>query len=148
MQGGSEVVRIIVVGGGLGGTMVANQLVAKLYPEIVRAKVKVSLLSNSAEHFYKPAFMYVAFNQFFEEELKRAQRSLLRPEIDFQVDEVTRFDFPGQTLHTRSDLQAKFCPACLNSAASAFSEVLLSARSIPINALRIAQRVMPSRSIS
>ncbi len=27
---------------------------------------------------------------------------MLRPEIDFQVDEVTRFDFPGQTLHTRS----------------------------------------------
>lgn len=102
MHGGSAVIRIMIVGGGLGGTMVANQLVAKLYPEIVRAKVKVSLLSNSAEHFYKPAFMYVAFNQFFEEELKRSERSLLRPEIDFQVDEVTRFDFPGQTLHTRS----------------------------------------------
>ncbi len=70
MHGGSAVIRIMIVGGGLGGTMVANQLVAKLYPEIVRAKVKVSLLSNSAEHFYKPAFMYVAFNQFFEEELR------------------------------------------------------------------------------
>lgn len=93
---------IVIVGGGVGGTMLANQLVTKLYPEILRGEVCITLLSNSPDHFYKPAFMYVAFNQFFDEELKRPERSLLRPEIDFRVDEVTRFDFAGQHLHTRS----------------------------------------------
>ncbi|MNM74086.1 Sulfide dehydrogenase [flavocytochrome c] flavoprotein chain precursor [compost metagenome] len=93
---------ILIVGGGVGGTMLANQLVGKLYPEILRDQVRITLLSNSPDHYYKPAFMYVAFNQFFKEELKRPERSLLRPEIDFQVQEVTRFDFAGQTLHTRS----------------------------------------------
>ena len=93
---------IVIVGGGVGGTMLANQLVTKLYPEILRGEVCITLLSNSPDHFYKPAFMYVAFNQFFEEELKRPERSLLRPEIDFRVDEVTRFDFASQHLHTRS----------------------------------------------
>ena len=94
--------RIIIVGGGLGGTMLANQLVTKLYPEILRGELKITLLSNSEDHFYKPAFMYVAFNLFFQEELKRPERSLLRPEIDFQVDEVIHFDFAGQNLTTRS----------------------------------------------
>ncbi len=93
---------IVIVGGGVGGTMLANQLVTKLYPEIQRDEVRITLLSNSPDHFYKPAFMYVAFSQFFLEELKRPQRSLLRPEIDFRVDEVTRFDFPGQQVHTHS----------------------------------------------
>lgn len=94
--------RIVIVGGGVGGTMLANQLASKLYPEILRGEVSIALLSNSPDHFYKPAFMYVAFNLFFQEELKRAERSLLRPEITFKVEEVTRFDFPGQRLKTRS----------------------------------------------
>ncbi|WP_027925604.1 FAD/NAD(P)-binding oxidoreductase [Pseudomonas sp. URMO17WK12:I12] len=94
--------RIVIVGGGVGGTMLANQLASKLYPEILRGEVSIALLSNSPDHFYKPAFMYVAFNQFFEEELKRPERSLLRPEISFHIEEVVHFDFPGQSLKTRS----------------------------------------------
>lgn len=94
--------RIVIVGGGVGGTMLANQLVSKLYPEVLRGDVSITLLSSSPDHYYKPAFMYVAFSQFFEEELKRAERSLLRPEISFHVEEVTRFDFPGQQLRTRT----------------------------------------------
>ncbi|MNJ39418.1 Sulfide dehydrogenase [flavocytochrome c] flavoprotein chain precursor [compost metagenome] len=64
--------------------------------------MRITLLSNSPDHYYKPAFMYVAFDLFFQDELKRPERSLLRPEIDFQVQEVTRFEFAAQTLHTRS----------------------------------------------
>jgi len=82
--------------------MLANQLVGKLYPEILRGEVSITLLSDSPDHYYKPAFMYVAFNLFFKEELKRPERELLRPEIDFQVEQVTRFDFNNQRLKTRS----------------------------------------------
>ncbi|CAL1240643.1 NAD(P)/FAD-dependent oxidoreductase [Candidatus Methylocalor cossyra] len=94
--------RILIVGGGIGGTMTANHLVNKLYPEIRSGKVQVTMLSNSSWHYYKPAFMYVAFNSFFLDELRRPQRTLLRPEIEFQVDEVVRFDFPGNRVQCRS----------------------------------------------
>jgi sulfide:quinone oxidoreductase len=90
------------VGGGIGGTMTANSIVAKLYPEVARGTVKVTLLSDSPWHYYKPAFMYVAFDMFFEGELRRKQQSLLRPEIDFRVDKVTRFDFAGSKVQTQS----------------------------------------------
>src|SRR5690625_981017 len=93
---------ILVVGGGIGGTMTANSLVAKLYPEISNGKVRVSMLSDSPWHYYKPAFMYVAFDMMFKDELRRKQRSLLRPEIDFRVDAVTEFDFRGSRVKTAS----------------------------------------------
>lgn len=37
--------RIVIVGGGVGGTMLANQLASKLYPEILRGEVSIALLS-------------------------------------------------------------------------------------------------------
>lgn len=93
---------ILIVGGGIGGTMTANSIVAKMYSEITRGQVKVTLLSDSPWHYYKPAFMYVAFDMFFEGELRRKQRTLLRPEIEFSVDKVVQFDFAGSTVKTAS----------------------------------------------
>lgn len=93
---------IVVVGGGIGGTMTANSLVAKLYPEIRRGKVRISLISNSPWHYYKPAFMYVAFGAFYKDELRRSQASLLRPEINFIVDEVEAFEFKQSQLRLRA----------------------------------------------
>ncbi|WP_346900185.1 FAD/NAD(P)-binding oxidoreductase [uncultured Roseibium sp.] len=93
---------ILVVGGGIGGTMTANSIVSKLYPEVSTGQVKVTLLSDSPWHYYKPAFMYVAFDMFFQGELRRKQHTLLRPEIDFQVDKVMSFDFAGSKVKTAS----------------------------------------------
>lgn len=93
---------ILVVGGGIGGTMTANNLVAKLYPEVSRGEVTVSMISDSPWHYYKPAFMYVAFDMTFKDELRRKQRTLLRPEVDFQLDKVTEFDFKGSRVKTKS----------------------------------------------
>jgi sulfide:quinone oxidoreductase len=93
---------ILIVGGGIGGTMTANNLVAKLYPEVSRGEVAVPMLSDSPWHYYKPAFMYVAFDMMFKDELRRKQRTLLRPEIDFRLDKVTEFDFKGSRVKTES----------------------------------------------
>jgi sulfide:quinone oxidoreductase len=93
---------ILIIGGGIGGTMTANHLVTKLYPELLSGKVRITMLSNSPWHYYKPAFMYVAFNAFFRDELRRKQRDLLRPEIDFQVEEVEHFDFALESVQCKS----------------------------------------------
>lgn len=93
---------ILVVGGGIGGTMTANSIVTKMYPEVASGKVKVTMLTDSPWHYYKPAFMYVAFDMFFKGELRRKQETLLRPEIDLRIDKVVSFDFAGSKVKTAS----------------------------------------------
>ena len=72
--------RILVVGGGTGGTIVANNLARRLAREIRAGKVRLTLLSASDRHMYQPGLLYVAFGQMAPDELYRDEASLLEPE--------------------------------------------------------------------
>ncbi|MEO7067325.1 MAG: FAD/NAD(P)-binding oxidoreductase, partial [Rhodanobacter sp.] len=58
--------------------------------------------SNNPWHYYKPAFMYVAFGMFYKDELRRPLHSLLKPEVNLLLDEVVGFDFKDSRLRTAS----------------------------------------------
>lgn len=58
--------RIVIVGGGTGGTIWPMYWPKKLHREIINNKVELLMISDSPLHYYKPAFMYVAFNTFFQ----------------------------------------------------------------------------------
>jgi sulfide:quinone oxidoreductase len=83
--------RILVVGGGTAGTIVANNLARRLSVETRRGKARITLLSASDRHMYQPGLLYVAFGQMTPDQLYRDQASLLESNIDFHVDPVTDF---------------------------------------------------------
>jgi len=94
--------RILVVGGGTGGTIVANNLARRLAPEIRARKAWITMLSASDQHMYQPGLLYVAFGQMMPDELYRDQRSLLESCIDFQVDPVDEFQLDQNKVKTKS----------------------------------------------
>lgn len=94
--------RILVVGGGTGGTIVANHLTRRLAGEIRAGKVQITMLSASERHMYQPGLLYVAFGQMAPDELYRDQASLLEPSIDFQVDPVVDFELDRNRVKTQS----------------------------------------------
>ena len=94
--------RVLVVGGGTGGTIVANNLARRLAPEIRNRKAKITMLSASDQHMYQPGLLYVAFGQMMPDELYRDQKSLLESSIDFHVDPVEKFDLDNNRVTTAS----------------------------------------------
>jgi len=94
--------RILVVGGGTGGTIVANNLARRLSGEIRAGKVKLTMLSASDKHMYQPGLLYVAFGQMMPDELYRDQASLLESSIDFHVDPVEQFELDKNQVKTKS----------------------------------------------
>ena len=94
--------RIVVVGGGVGGTMLANQLAGKLYPEIQRGEVSITLLSGFAGSLLQTGLHVRGLQSLLPRRTEAAGTLLLRPEIEFRVDKVTRFHFDRQELSTQS----------------------------------------------
>jgi sulfide:quinone oxidoreductase len=94
--------RILVVGGGTGGTIVANNLARRLSVDIRNHKVHITMLSASDKHMYQPGLLYVAFGQMTPDELYRDQRSLLEASINFHVDPVDKFMLDENKVITKS----------------------------------------------
>ena len=84
--------RVVILGGGVGGTLVANLLVRKLRYDIDRHEASVTLVDEKGEHVYQPGFMYIAMGGERAEKLTRPERSLLDPEVLLEVGRAVRID--------------------------------------------------------
>lgn len=94
--------RILIVGGGTGGTIIANNLARRLANEIRDRKASITMLSASDKHMYQPGLLYVAFGQMMPDELYRDQASLLESSIEFHVDPVKEFKLDDNKVVTES----------------------------------------------
>ena len=82
--------RILVLGGGVGGTLVANLLVRKLKSEIDRGDASVTVVDETGEHIYQPGYMYIAMGNEKPERLKRPERSLLDRRVQLEIGRAVR----------------------------------------------------------
>ena len=94
--------KILIVGGGMGGTILANNLARRLSSEIRSGKVRITLLSASERHMYQPGLLYLAVGRMTPDELYRDQASLLEPGIDFHVDPVEEFRLDQNEVKAKS----------------------------------------------
>lgn len=94
--------KILIVGGGMGGTILGNNLARRLAPELRAGKVQITMLSASDRHMYQPGLLYLCLGRMTPEELYRDQASLLEPGIDFKVDPVEAFELDQNRVKTKS----------------------------------------------
>ena len=94
--------KILIVGGGMGGTILANNLARRLRNELKLGKASITMLSASDKHMYQPGLLYVAVGKMNPSELYRDQASLLEPSIEFKVDPVVEFDLDNNSVRSQS----------------------------------------------
>jgi sulfide:quinone oxidoreductase len=78
---------VVVLGGGVGGTLVSN-LIARQ----TKGRAHVSVVDATGIHVYQPGFLYVAVGQEKAENLQRSETNLLRHDVSLVVDKVLRVD--------------------------------------------------------
>ncbi len=92
---------IVVVGGGTGGTVLANRLAEDLAPELGAGDARVTLLTDDTDHVYKPTFLYVPFGTKTVDDARRPVADLVDDSIDIRYDRVTGIDTDAKRLATR-----------------------------------------------
>lgn len=80
--------RVVILGGGVGGTIVANRLAKK-----VRAPdADITVIDSTGKHVYQPGFVYTAFDNQGAERLVRNERKLLKRKVKLLIGEASRID--------------------------------------------------------
>src|SRR5512143_2189159 len=83
--------KILIIGGGMGGTILANNLARRLQPELRSGKAKLTMVTASEKHMYQPGLLYLALGRMTPDELYKDQATLLEPSITLIVDPVEEF---------------------------------------------------------
>ncbi|WP_418281938.1 NAD(P)/FAD-dependent oxidoreductase [Halorubrum sp. DTA98] len=94
---------VVVVGGGTGGTVLANDLVERLDAELDDGDVRVTLVNDDPDHVYKPVWLYVPFGQRELDDARRPLADLVDDRVDLRIDRVTDIDTDAQRLLVASD---------------------------------------------
>jgi sulfide:quinone oxidoreductase len=89
---------IVIVGGGTGGTVLANRLAENLGPELERGDVQVTMVTDSEDHVYKPIWLYVPFGRKDPADARRPVTELVDRRIDITYDRVTGVDTDDKRL--------------------------------------------------
>jgi sulfide:quinone oxidoreductase len=94
--------RVVILGGGVGGTLTANLVARKLKSRIAKGEAKVTVVDATGKHTYQPGYMYIAMGHERPERLIRNERSLLDGNVDLVVDPAQRIDVEASRVELAS----------------------------------------------
>lgn len=90
--------RVLILGGGVGGTLVANLISRKLKNQIDAGDINVTVVDEHGEHVYQPGFMYIAMGNQKPESLRKPERQLLDKRVDLVIGAVSGIDEQAATV--------------------------------------------------
>ena len=91
--------RVAIIGGGTGGTLVANRL-RRQYPA---EALEIVVIDCDDRHVYQPGLLFVPFGLEDPDGIVRSRRAQLHDGIEFRQAEVDRVDTAANTVHFGDD---------------------------------------------
>ena len=76
--------RILILGAGTAGTMVANRLVK----ELDRSEWKITIVDQNETHYYQPGFLFIPFGIYTLNDVTKPKRDYLPPEVEVIISPI------------------------------------------------------------
>lgn len=90
--------RVLILGGGVGGTLTANLLARKL----AKDDVELTVADLDGKHVYQPGWLYIPFGKEQARNLVRSERGLLDKRVNLVVDNFNRIDLEKKRIVAES----------------------------------------------
>ena len=90
--------RIVILGGGTGGTLAANRL-----RRVFGAEAEIVVVDRDDDHLYQPGLLFVPFGLAEPADIVRSRREQLHRDVHFTIAEVERVDVAANTVHLVGD---------------------------------------------
>jgi sulfide:quinone oxidoreductase len=78
--------RILILGAGTAGTMMAN----KMRRHLSHVEWKITIVEKERDHFYQPGFLFIPFGYYKREDIVKPVKKFFSKGIDFVSDDVER----------------------------------------------------------
>ncbi|MBL8613816.1 MAG: NAD(P)/FAD-dependent oxidoreductase [Myxococcales bacterium] len=78
--------RVVILGAGTGGTMMANKLARALPADAW----KITVVDRDDVHVYQPGLLFLPFGSYRKEEIVKRRAHLLDPHVDLRLGEIDR----------------------------------------------------------
>jgi len=84
--------RLVILGGGTGGTIMANRLRRRFAP----GEASIAVVDRDGNHLYQPGLLFVPFGLAKPADLVRSRRAQLADGIDYRQSEIDHVDLDAQ----------------------------------------------------
>ncbi|HBZ56943.1 MAG TPA: hypothetical protein DEO88_16190 [Syntrophobacteraceae bacterium] len=90
--------RIIILGSGAGGTMVA----ANLRKELAEDEWNITVIDREEQHHFQSGYLFVPFGLYSKEDILKPKRDFIPKGVEFVVDNVIKIDTDQRWLESES----------------------------------------------
>jgi len=79
---------LVILGGGTGGTIMAN----KLSPKLDNSEWKITLVDKNETHYYQPGFLFIPFGIYSKDDVVKPKRTFIPKRVDVVFSGIEKID--------------------------------------------------------
>ena len=89
--------KVVILGSGAGGTMVATNL----RKELDESEWEIIIIDNDEQHHYQPGWLFIPFGVYTAEDCVKPKKDFIPKGVNFVLDEVTKIDPDKRRVETK-----------------------------------------------
>ena len=89
--------KILILGAGAGGTIVANMLLK----ELSVSEWQITIIDRDERHHYQAGYLFIPFGVYGEQDVLKPKKEFIPPGVQFVVDEIVKIDPSQRRVETR-----------------------------------------------